>query len=321
MPLRDDPGSAPALVVVTGPTAVGKTRLAIELALHYQTIIISADSRQFFHQLKIGTAAPTRDELATVPHFLAGHLSVNDYYNVSKFESDVLGILNGQFSLHNPVILAGGSGLYIDAVCRGIDDLPDADPQIREQTDRWLKDWGLEYLQEKLKELDPEYFAIVDKNNPNRLKRAIEVCLMTGKTYSSLRVNQPKYRDFKIIKIGLNLPREELFQRISLRTEKMIGAGLVEEVRSLAVFRSSNALNTVGYKEIFEYLDGTVSLEQAIENIKTNTRRYAKRQLTWLKRDKEIKWFAPHQIELIINYIDERMESRGLQTTTLKDGN
>lgn len=307
MTVSDQPKSAHTLVVVAGPTAVGKTNLAIQLALHYQTVIISADSRQFYKQLKIGTAAPTSEELASVPHFLAGHLDVNDYYNVSKFESDVLDILKAEFPFRNPIILTGGSGLYIDAVCKGIDDLPDADPRIREQINLWLKESGIEYLQKLLEELDPEYFTVVDENNPNRLKRAIEVCLMTGKTYTSLRMNQTKIRDFKIVKIGLNQPREELFQRISLRTDKMMEDGLVDEVKSLNGFRSLNALNTVGYKEIFEYLDGAVSLDQAIENIKTNTRRYAKRQLTWLKRDQEIRWFAPDQIELIINYIDEMM--------------
>lgn len=307
MTVSDRPKSAHTLVVVAGPTAVGKTNLAVQLALHYHTVIISADSRQFYKQLKIGTASPAPGELALVPHFLAGHLDVNDYYNVSKFESDVLKILKAEFPVRNPIILTGGSGLYIDAVCKGIDDLPDADPRIREQINLWLKESGLEYLQRMLQELDPEYFAIVDKNNPNRLKRAIEVCLMTGKTYTSLRMNQTKIRDFKIIKIGLNLPREELFERIRLRTEKMIVDGLVDEVKSLTGFRSINALNTVGYKEIFEFLDGTVSLDQAITNIKTNTRRYAKRQLTWFKRDEEMRWFSPDQIKQIIRYINEMM--------------
>lgn len=296
-----------ALVVIAGPTAVGKTGVAIEIARHFNTIIISADSRQFYHELKIGTAAPTSEQTDLVPHFLAGNLSMHDYYNVSRFENDVLTILDEQFPQHNPVILVGGSGLYLDAVCKGIDDLPDPDPQIRKQTELWHQELGIDFLKEKLKTLDPEYFEIVDTNNPSRLKRAIEVCLMTSKTYTSLRINKKKSRDFKIIKIGLNLPREELNHRIALRTDKMISDGLVDEVKSLLKYRHLNALNTVGYKEIFEYLDGKTSLEQAIVNIKTNTRRYAKRQLTWFKRDQEIEWFSPEDAGGMIKYIGDKL--------------
>ncbi|NLH33116.1 MAG: tRNA (adenosine(37)-N6)-dimethylallyltransferase MiaA [Lentimicrobium sp.] len=293
------------LVVITGPTAVGKTRLAAKLAQHYRTVVISADSRQFYRELRIGTAFPTPEELDLAPHHFVGHLSVNDDYNVSKYENEVLKFLDQAFKKHHLIILTGGSGLYVDVVCKGIDDLPEADPDIRRQIDKWLNEKGIEFLQEKLKAVDPKYFATVDKNNPKKLARAIEVFLLTGIPYSLLRKNQPKKRPFHILKIGLNMQREELFERISLRTDKMIEDGLVEEVRSLADYRNLNALNTVGYKEIFEYLDGKLSFEQAVINIKTNTRRYAKRQLTWLKRDKEIKWFEPDQLMLIINYIDE----------------
>ncbi|MBE0638643.1 MAG: tRNA (adenosine(37)-N6)-dimethylallyltransferase MiaA [Bacteroidales bacterium] len=295
------------LVVIAGPTAVGKTGVAIEIARHFNTIIISGDSRQFYNELKIGTAAPTPEQTVLAPHFLTGHLSVHDYYNVSRFENDVLSILNEQFPQHKPVILVGGSGLYLDAVCKGIDDLPDPDPHLRKQIELWHQESGIEFLTEKLESLDPDYYKLVDKSNPSRLKRAIEVCMMTGKTYTSLRINKRKSRDFKIIKIGLNLPREELNHRIALRTDQMISDGLVAEVTSLLKYRHLNALNTVGYKEIFEYLDGKTSLEQAIENIKTNTRRYAKRQLTWFKRDQEMKWFSPEDAGGMIKYVRDKL--------------
>jgi tRNA dimethylallyltransferase len=219
----------------------------------------------------------------------------------------VLNKLQDLFKTHDLVIMTGGSGLYIDAVCRGIDDLPDVDDDLREQVKCWHSEHGTGFLLEKLKQLDPEYFGIVDQANPKRLMRAIEVCLATGKTFTSLRKNEPKSRDFDIVKIGLNRPRTELFENISLRTEKMIADGFVEEVKSLEHFRQLNALNTVGYKEIFDYLDSKTTLEQAIENIKTNTRRYAKRQLTWFKRDKEIRWFLPEDDENIIRFVAEKL--------------
>ncbi len=295
------------LLVLVGPTAIGKTEIAIELAKHFNTAILSADSRQFFKELKIGTAAPTEAEKARCTHFFAGHLSMHDYYNVSMFEKDALGLLDRLFRKTKIVILAGGSGLYIDAVCKGIDDIPDADMLIRDEVDLKYRTQGIEFLQKELARLDPEYFAIVDKNNPNRMKRAIEVCLSSGQTFTSFRKRQKKTRDFNIIKIGLNRPRTELFERISLRTHQMIDNGLVEEVTGLLPCRDLNALNTVGYKEIFEYLDEKVSLGQAIENIKTNTRRYAKRQLTWFKRDKEIRWFLPEDWEGMINFVGEKL--------------
>lgn len=296
------------LVVITGPTAVGKTDVAIEVAKYFNTVILSADSRQFYKMLRIGTAAPDDGQLAEVHHHFIGHLNLDDYYNVSKYEQDALKLLEELFVSHNPVVMTGGSGLYIDAVTRGIDPFPDADPAIRDQINRWYAEEGISSLREKLKKLDPDYYKKVDLNNPNRLKRAIEVCLVTGKTYSSQRQNIVKERDFNIIKIGLNLPREALFERIARRTEKMIGDGLLQEVLSLREYRGENALNTVGYKELFRYLDGDITLEQAIRDIKTNTRRYAKRQLTWFKRDKEMTWFPPAPATDIIRHIELKME-------------
>lgn len=296
------------LVVISGPTAVGKTEVAIEAAQHFDTVILSADSRQFYKMLRIGTAAPDAGQLAKVPHHFIGHLNLDDYYNVAKYEQDALTLLKELFEKHNPVVMTGGSGLYIDAVTRGIDPFPDVEPAIRDQINRWYDNDGITFLRTKLKELDPDYYENVDLNNPNRLKRAIEVCLVTGKTYSSQRQNILKERDFNIIKIGLNLPRDLLFERIAARTEKMISDGLLKEVQSLREFRGENALNTLGYKELFKYLDGDISLEQAIRDIKTNTRRYAKRQLTWLKRDEVMEWFPPAPAANIIQHIEQQME-------------
>jgi len=295
------------LLIIAGPTAIGKTKVSIILARHFNTEIISADSRQFYKELKIGTAAPSADELKSARHHFVGHLSVNDYYNVSKFEVGVLASLKALFETMPLVIMTGGSGLYIDAVCSGIDNLPEVDESLRDKVKSWQREQGIEFLLEKLKQLDPEYYDQVDRTNPKRLMRAIEVCLTTGETYTSLRKNAPKKRDFDIIKIGLNRPRAELFENISLRTEKMIENGLVEEVTSLAHFRGLNALNTVGYKEIFNFLDSRITLSEAVGDIKTNTRRYAKRQLTWFKRDKDIRWFLPEDIEGMIGFITNRL--------------
>ena len=292
------------LIVLLGPTAIGKTNVAIHLAKALNAEILSADSRQFYRELKIGVAAPSVEELKAVKHHFIGHLSMTEYYNVSRFEHDVLEILYDYFKNHKYAILVGGSGLYIDAVCNGIDELPDPDEKLRGKLKKDLENHGIEYLKEKLKKLDPEYYEKVDLNNPNRILRALEVCLMTGKTYSSLRNNQPKNRDFSIVKIGLNRPREELFTIIEDRVDKMIESGLVNEVEGLKEYRDLNSLNTVGYKEIFKYLYGEWSLEKAIEKIKTNTRRYAKRQLTWFKKDEEIKWFHPGEKDQIISYIE-----------------
>lgn len=294
------------LVVLAGPTAVGKTEVAIQLAEHFQTEIISSDSRQFYREMSIGTAKPDYSQLLRVKHHFIGQLSIHEYYNVSKFENEVLLLLNGLFEKYNIVFLAGGSGLYLDAVCHGIDDFPDPTPELRSFLKGVLADDGIEKLQEMLSDFDPEYYSKVDINNPNRLLRALEVCHTTGRKFSEQRLNSSKSRDFQIVKLGLNLPRPELFNRIGLRVDDMIEKGLVQEVASLSHFRHLNALNTVGYKEIFDYLDGNISLSQAVENIKTNTRRYAKRQLTWFKRSPEYTWFDPSQIEEIISYIAMR---------------
>lgn len=291
------------LIVVIGPTAVGKTAMAIEIAKHFKTEIISADSRQFYKELKIGVASPSEEELKSAKHHFIGNLSINDSYNVSKFETESLICLKTIFIRNNQAVLVGGSGLYIDAVCKGIDDLPDPEENLREEIKENFKNHGIEYLRNQLKILDYEYYNQVDLANPKRLMRAIEVCLTTGKTFTSLRINQQKPRDFNIIKIGLELPRNVLYERINKRVDLMIEEGLEKEVKSLISQKNLNALNTVGYKEIFDYLEGKTSFEFAIEKIKINSRRYAKRQLTWFKRDKEIKWFNPIETDKIINFI------------------
>jgi len=296
------------LIVVLGPTAIGKTALSIKLARHFKTEIISSDSRQLFKEMKIGTAVPSAEELNSVKHHFIGNLSISDYYNVSKFEKEALHKLDDIFLKNNLAIMVGGSGLYIDAVCKGIDDLPDPDKKLRHEINEIFKSSGIEALQKKLKELDPEYYLIVDLKNPKRLMRAIEVCLQTGKTYTSLRKNKTGNRDFNIIKIGLNCEREKLFESINLRVDKMINEGLLDEVKELYKHKNLNSLNTVGYKEIFDFLDNKTTFEQAIENIKTNTRRYAKRQLTWFKRDEEIKWFHPTEKNEIILYLSGKID-------------
>lgn len=293
------------LVVIAGPTAVGKTNVAIELAKIWHSEIISADSRQFYSEMSIGTAKPDISQLDQVKHHFIGQLSIHDYYNVSKFEAEVLQLLKKLFVKHDIVFLAGGSGLYIDAVCKGIDDLPDPEPELRCYLKGIFQDEGIEKLQQMLYLLDAEYYGTVDLQNPNRLLRALEVCHTTGRKFSEQRLNSSKNREFQIVKIGLNLPRPELFKRIEHRVDQMIEKGLLDEVKELLPFRHLNALNTVGYKEIFELLDGKISLQQATDNIKTNTRRYAKRQLTWFNRTDEYKWFAPTQINEITNYLTE----------------
>ncbi len=293
------------LFVISGPTAIGKTALAIDAAQKLNAEIISADSRQFYKELKIGVATPSKEELSSVKHHFIGHISITDYYNVSKFEQDVLTFLDKYFKTNDNAVMVGGSGLYIDAVCKGIDDLPDPDENLREKLKGLLETNGIGYLQQLLEELDPDYFDIVDLNNPNRLLRALEVIIQTGETYTSLRNSKPQKRNFEIIKIGLNRPREELVEIIEKRVDRMIADGLVEEVRKLEKYRGINALKTVGYQEIFSYFDGTFTLDEAIEKIKTNTRRYAKRQITWFKRDKYINWFLPAERKRIIEGLQD----------------
>ncbi len=291
------------LIVIAGPTAVGKTGFAIELAKQLNTEIISADSRQFYKEILIGTAKPTDEELSAVPHHFISNLSINEYYNVSKFENEVLVLLKKLFLKLDTVVMVGGSGLYIDAVCKGIDDLPDADEKLRSDLKNRFKEKGIEPLLLELQKLDPEYYKIVDKANKNRILRALEVIKETGKTFTELRRNLEKERSFEIQKFCLNRDRIELFERISIRVDKMIEEGLLDEVKSQLPNRHLNALNTVGYKEFFKYLDGEISIEQAITDLKTNTRRYAKRQLTWFKRDNTYTWINPSQMDEVINSI------------------
>jgi tRNA dimethylallyltransferase len=294
-------------VVVAGPTVVGKTAVGIRLAKALSTEIISCDSRQFYRELSIGTAKPTEAELAEVKHHFISNLSIHEYYNVSKFENEALTVLEVLFQKHDIVFMVGGSGLYIDAVTKGIDDQPDAKPETRKLLKDILENDGIEKLQDMLQKSDPEYYDVVDKANPARIMRALEVCIDTGKTFTELRLNQPKQREFNMLKIAINLPRELLFKRIETRVDAMIKSGLIDEARRFYSEKESTALKTVGYRELFEYFDGKIMLEQAITDIKTNTRRYAKRQLTWLKRDQDYYWFAPDSIEEIIELIKDRL--------------
>ena len=291
------------LIVITGPTAVGKTALCLDVAKHFDIPIINADSRQIFRELKIGTARPTEEQMRQVHHDFVGMLGLEDYYSASLFEQQVLALLEQQFLTRDYALMAGGSMMYIDAVCDGIDDIPTIDEETRATMKKRLAEEGLEALCEELRQLDPEYYEIVDRQNPRRVVHALEICQMTGKTYSSFRKREKRERPFDIIKIGLNRPREELYERINKRVDQMMADGLLEEARSLYPKRHLNALNTVGYKELFDYLDGRWPLEEAVERIKGNPRRYARKQLTWYKKDEQIRWFHPDDTEQIINYI------------------
>ncbi|MCD6661628.1 MAG: tRNA (adenosine(37)-N6)-dimethylallyltransferase MiaA [Lentimicrobium sp.] len=285
----------PLLIVIAGPTAVGKTAVSIEVAEYFGCSIISADSRQFYRDLKIGTAAPDALQLYRVKHYFVGQLALDERYDVSKYETEVLALLSDLFSENPVVVLTGGSGLYIQAVCEGLDNLPDSDPEIRAELRLKYEEEGIAVLRSMLQKLDPEYYAKVDLANPNRLLRALEVCLSTGKPFTSFRTDQKTERPFNILKIGLDLPRNELHQRINARVEQMMADGLETEARNYYSFRDLNALNTVGYKELFEYFDGNCTLSEAVEKIKTNTRRYARRQLTWFRRDKAMLWCRPDE--------------------------
>lgn len=291
------------LIVVTGPTASGKTALSIALAKAFQTEVISADSRQFFKEMQIGTARPTAEELEGIKHHFLGHISIHDYYNAGMFEKDALEELDTIFETKNVAIVCGGSGMYVNALCYGLDELPKQDEELRLELEELMKQKGIEALQEKLKALDPEYYKMVDLQNPHRLMRAIEVCINTGIPYSQLRKGEKKKRNFKILKIGIDWPREKLYERINQRVDLMFEQGLVEEVKKLIPFKNINALQTVGYRELFDYFEGKYTLEEAKELIKQNTRRFAKRQLTWFRKDKEIKWFKPEEINSIISYL------------------
>ena len=291
------------LIVITGPTAVGKTALCLDIARHFDIPIINADSRQIYQELRIGTARPTDEEQRQVKHYFVGTLRLADYYSASMYEQQVLSLLDDLFKERDYALMAGGSMMYIDAVCNGIDDIPTVDDETRETMKRRLKAEGLEALVEELRHLDPEHWEIVDRQNPRRVVHALEICHMTGKTYTSFRKAEKKKRPFRIVKIGLNREREELYARINQRVDAMMQQGLLKEAEGLYLHRSLNALNTVGYKELFEFFDGRWPLEDAIERIKGNTRRYARKQLTWFKRDPEIRWFHPDNKKEIIDYI------------------
>lgn len=296
------------LIVITGPTAVGKTALCLNIAKHFNIPIINADSRQIFRELRIGTARPTEEQMKTVHHYFVGTLGLDDYYSASLFEQQVLELLGQLFLTHHLALMTGGSMMYIDAVCNGIDDIPTIDERTRCLVKERLADEGLEKLCEELRQLDPEYYEIVDRQNPRRVVHALEICIMTGKTYTSFRKREQKRRPFNILKIGVNLPREELYERINQRVDKMMADGLLEEAKSLFSKKSLNALNTVGYKELFAYMEGRWSLEEAVERIKGNTRRYARKQLTWFKKDQQIHWFLPEETDKIIDFISQNYE-------------
>lgn len=290
------------LVVITGPTAVGKTQLCLDLAQRLGTPIINADSRQIYRDLKIGTAAPTEEQLRQVHHYFVGTLSLDEYYSASMYEQQTIALLEKLFQENNYALMTGGSMMYIDAVCHGIDDIPTVDEQTRETLKRRLQEEGLESLCEELRRLDPEHYEVVDLQNPRRVVHALEICLMTGNTYTSYRKAERKERPFKIIKIGLTRPREELYQRINSRVDQMMEQGLLEEAQQLYPLRHLNALNTVGYKELFNYMDGIWTLDEAVERIKGNTRRYARKQLTWFKKDSDVIWAHPTNISEIYHY-------------------
>lgn len=289
------------LIVITGPTGVGKTEATLRIAEHFNVPVINADSRQIFSEIPIGTAAPTAEQQQRVQHYFVGNHHLEDYYSASLYEKDVLNIINSQ---HTPIsLLSGGSMMYIDAVCNGIDDIPTIFPEIREEMMRRLETEGLEQMCNLLRELDPEHWNIVDRNNPRRVIHALEICIQTGKTYTSFRSNTIKDRPFNIIKVGLNRDRDELYNRINQRVLDMIEEGMIEEALQVYPKRTLNSLNTVGYKELFEFLDGLTTLDEAIFKIQSNTRRYARKQLTWYKKDTAFQWFNPDNIEEILNYV------------------
>ncbi|UKJ08796.1 tRNA (adenosine(37)-N6)-dimethylallyltransferase MiaA [Solitalea lacus] len=292
------------LIVIVGPTAVGKTRLAIELAKHYGTEVLSADSRQFFKEISIGTAKPDGAELAEVKHYFINSHSIFDEINAGRFEAEALELLEELFQQHDKLIMVGGSGLYINALVEGLDELPLANEELRRSIVERYESEGIIYLQTEVERLDPVYFGQVDQNNPQRLMRALEVCLMTGLPFSSFRKKEGKQRPFEVIKIGLNLPREELYQRINHRVDLMITNGLVEEAREMHEHKDIYALQTVGYTELFDYFEGKHSLDRAIELIKQNTRRFAKRQITWFNRDKNTYWFKPDEVDKIVKVVN-----------------
>lgn len=285
------------LIVVAGPTASGKTAFSIHLAKALHTVILSADSRQFYKEMSIGTAAPTEEELSQVKHYFVHHISIEDKYDVADYEHDAISLLNSLFKTHEQVVLTGGSGLFIDAVCKGMDAIPDVEPEVRHRVERMLKEDGIDALAEALQTLDPEYYDIVDRQNPRRLQRALEVCYQTGRTFTSFRLGQSTKREFNIAKYALLWDRQRLIERIDKRVDLMMEQGLLAEAKTLYPKRHLNALNTVGYKELFAYFDGQCTLDEAVEQIKIHTRQYAKRQMTWLRRDTSYQWLDAEEFD------------------------
>lgn len=294
------------LIILAGPTASGKTATAIKLANAFETDIISADSRQFYKELSIGTAAPTEKELSQANHFFVHHLSIFDKYDVADYEKDVLFLLKHYFKMNDCIVMTGGSGLFIDAVCNGLDAIPDVSDEIRMKVQKMYEEGGIGALQREVEKVDKEYFQIVDKQNPRRLQRALEVFYQTGKPYSTFRQKNVAERDFDIIKVALLWDREALIERINRRVDMMMEQGLLDEAKSVYPYRHLNTLNTVGYKELFDYLDGKCTLEQAVEQIKTSTRQYAKRQMTWLRKNNDYQWFTIDQIDEMTEYIKSK---------------
>ncbi len=291
------------LIILQGPTGIGKTDISIQIAKILNTEIISADSRQIYKELKIGTAPPSEEQLNTIKHYFIANKSIFDYYNASMYELEVIDLLNILFQKYDNLLLVGGSGMYIDALCYGIDDLPNIDQEIRKNLSEIYENQGIETLRIMLKKLDPQYYDKVDLKNPKRILKGLEITMMTGKPYTSFLTNAKKKRDFQIIKIGLNTDREKLHNTINLRVDKMVENGLIEEATVFYPNRNLNALNTVGYKEIFEAIDNKYDMTTAIELIKRNTRRYARRQLTWFNKDKNVQWFEPQQLNQILDFI------------------
>ena len=297
------------LIVIAGPTASGKTAFAIKVAKALNTVILSADSRQFYKEMSIGTAAPTEEELSQVQHYFVHHISIEDKYDVADYERDVIQLLDELFKIHDTVVLTGGSGLFIDAVCNGIDAMPDVQPEIREKVEKMLAEGGLKALQDDVQRLDPEYFATVDQQNPRRLQRALEVCYQTGQPFSSFRSGETVKRDFDIKKYALLWDRQALIERIDKRVDMMMEQGLLKEAKSLYPKRHLNALNTVGYKELFAYFDGQCTLKEAVEQIKIHTRQYAKRQMTWLRKDTSYQWIMPEDFDNTVSALRQAMPS------------
>ena len=295
------------LIIIAGPTASGKTAFAIKMAQALNTVILSADSRQFYKEMSIGTAAPTEEELSQVKHYFVHHISIEDKYDVADYERDALQLLDELFKTHDAVIMTGGSGLFIDAVCNGMDAMPDVEPEIREIVQKLYDRGGLKALQEEVQRLDPEYFALVDQQNPRRLLRALEVCYQTGQTFTSFRSGNAVQRDFDIKKYAILWDRESLIKRIDRRVDIMMEQGLLKEAKDLYPQRHLNALNTVGYKELFAYFDGQCTLEEAVEQIKIHTRQYAKRQMTWLRRDTSYQWIMPEDFDSTLSALRQAL--------------